>query len=217
MKKIITEDGSTTFYNEQYDEPYHTKSGAEEEAMKKHAEALKVWEKENPVIYDYCFGLGYNTAAAIDAIRQRKNNKKITIHGFENDKEILDLVLSTETNFRSYHLIKKLIENIKRGKNEYEQDNIKLIMHLGDAIKEVKKDIEKADYVFFDPFSPKKHPEMWAEQVFRDLYKNMRKCAKLSTYSYARITRENLEKAGFKVEKGPIIGRRSPSTIAIKL
>jgi tRNA U34 5-methylaminomethyl-2-thiouridine-forming methyltransferase MnmC len=43
----------------------------------------------------------------------------------------------------------------------------------------------------------------------------MKKGAMMSTYSCARIVRDNLKNAGFEVKNGPIIGRRSPSTIAI--
>jgi len=43
----------------------------------------------------------------------------------------------------------------------------------------------------------------------------MNKNAKLSTYSYARTVRENLKEAGFEVIDGPVLGRRSPSTIGI--
>jgi tRNA U34 5-methylaminomethyl-2-thiouridine-forming methyltransferase MnmC len=44
----------------------------------------------------------------------------------------------------------------------------------------------------------------------------MKEGAKLSTYSYARWIRNNLKNAGFEVLDGPILGRRSPSTIALK-
>jgi tRNA U34 5-methylaminomethyl-2-thiouridine-forming methyltransferase MnmC len=39
---------------------------------------------------------------------------------------------------------------------------------------------------------------------------------KLSTYSCAVKIRKNLANANFEVIDGPIIGRRSPATIAIK-
>jgi tRNA U34 5-methylaminomethyl-2-thiouridine-forming methyltransferase MnmC len=38
----------------------------------------------------------------------------------------------------------------------------------------------------------------------------------VATYSYARIVREGFAKAGFTVKDGPIVGRRSPSTLAYK-
>ena len=43
----------------------------------------------------------------------------------------------------------------------------------------------------------------------------MKQGAILATYSYAKTIRNNLAKAGFTVKDGPIIGRRSPSTIAV--
>lgn len=80
----------------------------------------------------------------------------------------------------------------------------------------IKKSHENADVVFFDPFSPKKVPHMWTAEFLKDVYDKMNKNAVLTTYSCARVVRDNMKSAGFKVTDGPIIGRRSPSTIAIK-
>ena len=68
--------------------------------------------------------------------------------------------------------------------------------------------------MFLDPFSPPKNPELWTESFFREVKKLMKPKAILATYSCARIVRDNLKKAGFIVKDGPIIGRRSPSTLA---
>ena len=72
------------------------------------------------------------------------------------------------------------------------------------------------DIVFLDPFSPRKNPELWSEEFFKEIYSRMKKGAKLATYSCARKIRENLKTAGFKVIDGPNVGRRGPSTNAIK-
>jgi len=64
MHQIITKDSSITHYNEEAEDYYHSKSGAKEEAVEKHAKALGV--RPGKVIFDICFGLGYNTAAALD-------------------------------------------------------------------------------------------------------------------------------------------------------
>ena len=42
MKKVKTEDNSITFYNEEVEDHYHSKSGAREESFEKHAKALKI-------------------------------------------------------------------------------------------------------------------------------------------------------------------------------
>jgi tRNA U34 5-methylaminomethyl-2-thiouridine-forming methyltransferase MnmC len=214
---IITDDGSPSFRNVFYDQPYHSKSGAIEEAFKKYAIPLKIWEKENPVIYDVCFGIGYNAAAALDLFLE-KGRGRIIIYCFENDEEILKKCLEINPDFKSYALIKEVIRVFfEEGKIILEKDNVKLILCVGDARKIVNKVQEKADFVFFDPFSPKKHPEMWVEEFFRDIYKKINKGGILSTYSYARSVRDNLKNVGFVVSAGPVVGRRSPSTIAVKI
>ncbi len=211
MKKVITRDKSITYYNEQVEDHYHTLSGAKEEAFEKHAKALGVNSKKNPVIYDICFGLGYNTAATMDII-----NSKATFYCFENDKEILKKALEIDAEFKSFPIIKEFIKQFFEGNNVYETDNVKLVMVFGDARENIKKVKENADFIFFDPFSPAKVPDMWTKEFFLDIKEKMNKGAKLSTYSYARFVRDNMKSAGLKVEDGPIIGRRSPSTIAVK-
>ena len=58
---------------------------------------------------------------------------------------------------------------------------------------------------------------MWSEEIFQKIYNKMKSEAKLSTYSCAGRVRKNMISAGFKVIDGPVVGRRSPATIAIKI
>ena len=206
MKKVITKDRSITYYNETVKDYYHTQSGAREEAIEKHVRALDV--KPNKVIFDICFGLGYNSAAALDIGPQ-------TIYCFENDKEILKKIIETDVDFKSYDIIKEFIRNFFDGNNVYEKDGIKLVMLFGDARKEIKKIDTNADYVFFDAFSPNKDPFMWTKEFFSDIRNKMKENAKLSTYSCAKWVRKNMVDAGFNVKNGPIVGRRSASTICV--
>ena len=211
MKPIKTKDNSVTFYNKEVGDHYHSKSGAREEAFEKYAKALEVDKAENPVIFDICFGLGYNAAAALDLIKG-----KTVVYCFENDKEILKKILEIDADFKSYYMIKEFVKAfIEKGISEYENNNAKLIMVFGDAREKINKVKEKADFVFFDPFSPAKVPDIWTKEFFSDIKNKMKENGKLSTYSYARFVRDNLKEAGFIVKDGPIIGRRSPSTIAI--
>ena len=216
MEKIITDDGSVTFRNLDVDECYHTHSGAVEEAYGKHAKPSLVDElskKQNKiVIFDVCFGLGYNSAAAIDIIKKTNPNCSIIIYGFENDQIILDKIYEVDPKFESYNLIKKA------AKSHFVQEGtITLKIVLGDAKETIKKIEELADAVFFDPFSPKKSPYMWETDFFNTIAEKMKKGRVLTTYSCARVVRDNLKSAGFEVKNGPVIGRRSPSTIAIKI
>lgn len=217
LTKYVTEDGSITYRNNLVDETYHTKSGAVQEAIEKHAQALILKEIKMPVIFDVCFGLGYNAAAAIDSIKKINSQTKIKIYCFENDKDILGKVLETKTQLESYDIITNFVKHfLNNDELIYEENNICMVMCFGDARQTIKDVKEKADYIFFDPFSPKKQPEMWEKDFLNDIYNKTNYKGKLSTYSFARIVKDNLKNAGFYVIAGPIVGRRSPSTIAIK-
>lgn len=203
MEKVITDDGSITFRNEKYDECYHSKSGAIEEAFEKFAKPCKI--KDGIKILDVCFGMGYNTLAAISLA-------DVEVVGLENDKKILEEIENIEVDKKlkeNYEKIKQAAKNL-----QYNCDKIKIKIILGDARETIKAINEKFDVVFLDPFSPQKCPELWTYEFFAEIAKRMKNGAVLTTYSYARLVRENLRKAGFRVEDGPIIGRRSPSTLA---
>jgi len=212
MEPIKTRENSITFYNEEAGDYYHSQSGAKEEAVEKYAKALDVSSLKRPVIFDICFGLGYNTAAALDLV------KEAVIYCFENDREILKKILDINVDFKSYNIIKEFVKRfIENRINEYNKNNIKLIMIFDDAREKIKDINDKADFVFFDPFSPAKVPEMWTKEFFMSIRNKMKENGKLSTYSCARFVRDNLKQAGFIIKDGPIIGRKSPGTIAIKI
>ena len=75
---------------------------------------------------------------------------------------------------------------------------------------------EEYDAVFFDPFSPKANPELWTEKIFTQVYNLMKQGSRLTTYSCSSKVRVNMARTGFQVKDGPVVGRRAPSTIAIK-
>jgi chorismate dehydratase len=208
MQFIKTQDGSYTAFNQKYQEHYHTISGALEEAFEKHVNAIGV---ENGFhILDFCFGLGYNSIIAT------KKHKKLQIIGLENDIEIikaikeLEVPKEIEKEFAAFRHLAEELEITDDNNN-----TIRLI--IGNAL--VSLDLLPRDYfdrVFFDPFSPGKQPEMWSRKVFQKVYNIMKPGAKLSTYSCAKSVRQNMIAAGFKVTDGPIVGRKSPATIAVK-
>lgn len=219
MERIITADGSITFRNKDVDETYHSHSGAATEAWLKYVEPsgivalakdMNKSRKRTIRILDFCFGLGYNSAAAIDAIRSVHPDVPVEIIALEIDPTILHLACTIDAPFESYSFIQKVCKN-----HDSNENNIHVKILLGDARRGVRTLDGRFDAVFFDPFSPKKAPQMWTAEVFRSLFEIMRPCASLTTFSCARLVRDNLVTAGFHVMDGPIVGRRGPSTIAI--
>jgi tRNA U34 5-methylaminomethyl-2-thiouridine-forming methyltransferase MnmC len=207
MEKITTKDGSITYFNDEFQEHYHSLTGASEEAREKYAvPALsfineKLKDKDISVL-DFCYGLGYNSIIFIDELRKSKIDVKVEVVGIDNDIEIVS---------EGKKILRELID-----KRIYSDDKVFLKVELGDASKIIKKLDNKFDICFFDPFSIKKCPKLWTEEVFKDVFKLMKKPSILLTYSCARLVRENMKKAGFIIKDGPCIGRNTPSTIAIK-
>jgi tRNA U34 5-methylaminomethyl-2-thiouridine-forming methyltransferase MnmC len=252
-KKIKTEDNSITFKSLEFGETYHSTSGAYEEALKKHIEPSEILNKiENKLIkeektnrrqinqekincpkikneiriFDFCFGLGYNTLVAIEKIREINKDIKIIVYGVEFDLEIIKLA-SEEKNIPQKKILQKLTKNLIKENDltylYYNQNNIEIKIYidkaeeLKDRQSELKQKENYFDVVFFDAFSPKSCPRLWELDMFQWMNKILKKDAILTTYSCARIVKDNLKNSGFKRFDGPKIGRRAPSTIAIKL
>ena len=208
MKLVKTQDGSFTAFSEVAGEHYHSVSGAIEEAFEKHVNALGIINGMH--IIDFCFGVGYNSIAAC------KDHTNLQIIGLENDIKIMEAIKDIEIPEilkNEFDDFRNLAENLDITNN----NNNRIQILLGNALQRINELPEgEFDRVFFDPFSPKKQPEMWSASIFQKTYNKMKSGAKLSTYSCAGQGRKNMILAGFKVIDGPVVGRRSPGTIAIK-
>jgi len=218
MEKITTKDDSITFVSEDFDETYHSTTGAREEAFKKFVEPCKdVIEKNDTIkVLDICFGMGYNSAALLD-YTSKYPGKKIFITGLENDEAIINkATYNDKSGFDNYSIIQELVQSQKKNRFKLDKGIIKIKLIVNNARESIKKINNKFHIVFLDPFSPKNCPELWEEEFFKDIYDRMEKGGILTTYSCARLVRDNLKAVGFKVEDGPKVQRRGPSTIATK-
>lgn len=208
--KITTQDNSETFFNKKFNESYKSNTGAVQEAFEKFAKPAFEFVKNRKeiTVLDFCFGLGYTTSAFLDLI-----DCKINVVGIDNDDKIFDLIKQVNPEFKKYALIKKL------NKNNFEvaEGNVSIKVIIDDAVKVINDLPENFfDVVLFDPFSPKSCPELWTGEVFKRIFLLMKNNSILTTYSCARVVRDNLKMAGFIVKDGPSVGRRGPSTIAEK-
>jgi tRNA U34 5-methylaminomethyl-2-thiouridine-forming methyltransferase MnmC len=209
MEFVLTKDGSYTIFNNELEENQHSLSaGAITEAQEKHVFPLEI--QNGMHILDFCFGLGYNSVVTTFYYSD------MNIIGLENDRNILEKIKSLpvpavwEEAFLPYR-------NISEKRNVKDSKNNEIRIVLDDALKAMYELAENSfDRIFFDPFSPKKQPEMWTEEVFRQMFRLLKYTGKLSTYSCASQIRKNMIKAGFQITDGPSVGRKAPATIAIK-
>jgi chorismate dehydratase len=210
--KTLTKDNTITYFNEKYNDYYHSQIGAMKEAIEKYASFL---EKDSNII-DFCFGLGYNTIATIKKAVEK--NFKINLIALENDLDILNKIkeIDLPESYGEFEKSKKIVEEFVKNK-EFKNNLLNLKLIFGNALETIDEIEDNfADLIFFDPFSPKKQVEMWSEDIFRKVFSKLKKNGKLLTYSSSKQVRETMKKVGFKVEDGPIVGRWAPMSVGVK-
>lgn len=229
--RVITADGTQTFYNFDYNEAYHsTKAGAYTESLYKFTLPCKIdklaKEKEEINILDVGFGLGYNVAVAVKVAKENNPNVRINIVSVEKDENFLERINQMEIpeNLqKEYNFIKSLKPSkITLNENIYPSytasaDGVSLTVVLGEGrriLLDLSKSGYKFDAVFYDPFSPKVNTEMWTLDLFKVVKNLMTDKAILATYSASLPVRKGLIEAGFKIGLVEPVGRRSPSTVA---
>jgi len=231
MRKIPTNDGSFTFFSEEFNEPYHSvTAGAFREALLKFCYPANVCEKAlergKVALFDFCFGLGYNTVAFLDTVFSSNPKADVRIVAVERDVKVIEASLSLPWGeFEEWKWVIREALKSKRVEGEFLVLNcfspipkISLKIFVGDGRRflssYVRFFVKTFDAVFHDPFSPKVCPELWSYEVFKGERAVLKDDGILVTYSASSSVRKALLMAGFGVREGVAVGRKSPSTVA---
>jgi len=87
-----TADGSATFYSETFGEWFHSRSGAYDEARSTYVQATHLVQRAETqgqiTLLDVCYGLGYNTAAALESLWAVRPELPIRLVGLELDATV---------------------------------------------------------------------------------------------------------------------------------
>lgn len=217
----LTADGSFTFFSVEFQEAYHSHFGAKQEAEVKFIKPCKIAEiaaKSNYLrLLDVCYGLGYNTAAALAAIWQINPQCFVESIALEIDSQIprqaVDRQLLNDYPQPVPQLLAKLAATY-----QVRSSQLRARLLLGDAritIEEVLKCNFQADAIFLDPFSPPKCPQLWSVEFLSIVTKCLQPTTgRLATYSCAASVRKALSLSGLKFGSTSALGRRSPGTVA---
>lgn len=212
---IITADGSKTIQIPEWNEQYHSKHGAIQEANHvfiKHG-LHHFWHKElnpskdlksyNTSILEIGFGTGLN--AFITLLEAQKAELNINYCGVEaypvSENEIKALnYTDTLKAENSENLFQKLHET------SWEEKHI--ITHNFTLLKQQQlfseiNDIEFYDIIYFDAFGARVQPELWTETIFEIMYKALKPNGILVTYSAKGSVRRAMQAVGFTVERLP--------------
>lgn len=201
-KVIITSDGSTTLHIPAWNEQYHSKHGAIQEAYHVFIKmGLQAMEKEEIDILEIGFGTGLN--AFITLLEAEKLNKVIHYTGVEaypiKEDELLRLNYVSELDTRNLaHKFEEMHlspweEDLKISKNFTLYKRQMFIHNVSDR--------QAFDLIYFDAFGARVQPELWTEKIFARMYEALRDQGILVTYSAKGSVRRAMEAVGFEVER----------------
>lgn len=215
----LTADGSFTFFSDEFGESFHSLQGAKEEALVKFAQPCLLAQKaQQPVLrlLDICYGLGYNTAAALEVIWKNNPNCRVELAALELNPDVPRDAIANNLLQTWSPPIPQLLDVIATSLH-IQTENFHAQLYLGDArvtIQQLRQSNFQADAVFLDPFSPRRCPQLWTVDFFEQIANCCTPTARLATYSCAASVRSALLTAGFKISPTPPLGGRQPGTVA---
>lgn len=203
----LTEDGSATLFVPELNEHYHSVKGARTESQHIFIDmGLKAVTAACPHILEIGFGTGLNALLTLEAAG--KEERPVHYTGIELYplawQEVDVLKYSDNPLFQALH-------TAPWGEDVVITPYFTLRKVQEDAKVAIRVNTNRSyDVIYFDAFAPEKQPEMWDEQLFRDLYAGMNANGVLTTYCAKGIIRRRLQAIGFKTERlpGPPGGKR---------
>jgi tRNA U34 5-methylaminomethyl-2-thiouridine-forming methyltransferase MnmC len=216
----LTKDGSFTFYSPEFEEAFHSDYGAKQEAIYKFVKPCLLAEKargQNAItLLDICYGLGYNTAAAIATIWEVNPHCFIQLIALESDLRVPQAAIAQGLFVAESSQILTILEQLAH-KQKCENHNIKACLMINDArigIQKLRQQNLKADGIFLDPFSPPKCPQLWTVDFIQQVAACLKPDGRLATYSCASAVRSALAETGLYFGSSMAIGRKTPGTVA---
>jgi tRNA U34 5-methylaminomethyl-2-thiouridine-forming methyltransferase MnmC len=199
---IHTLDGSTTIHIKEWNESYHSKHGAIQEA--KHVfikNGLALFPNQNVSILEIGFGTGLN--AFITYLEAQKLGQSIDYVGVEA-YPITELELQSMNYLEELEALDSKTVFDKMHTSNWEEKNIlseKFSLTKRKQFFEEIDDIEKYDLIYFDAFGYRVQPELWSTEVFERMFKALKPNSLLVTYAARGVVKRSMIEVGFTVEK----------------
>lgn len=215
----ITADGSQTFFSEEFGELFHSHYGAKQEAELKFVQPTQLTLKAQQSVIsvlDICYGLGYNTAAAIAAIWQVNPNCVIEWIGLESNVTVPKAAIEQNILDNFPRSVQQILTPLAIDLN-LRTENFQGQLLIGDArqtIQQVRQSKFCADAIFLDPFSPPNCPQLWTVEFLGWVATCLKPSGYLATYSCSAAVRTALMEAGLHIGSTSPVGRKSPGTVA---
>ena len=206
MKREIiqTQDGSTTIHLPEWEESYHSKHGAIQEAYHVFIKSgLNLFTGKPISILEIGFGTGLN--AFITYLEAKKTQQTIDYVGVEAYP-----VLEDEALQMNYVLELQAQEDqevfITMHQSTWE-DKLALATNFNFTKRQQFfqdiTNVNQFDLIYFDAFGFRVQPELWSLEIFQKMYSALKIGGVLVTYACRSSIKNAMKESGFEVEKLP--------------
>lgn len=213
---VITGDGSSTIHLPEWDEQYHSKYGAIQEAYHvfikhglQHVCAIQGQQDSDQEVHNRIkileigFGTGLNAfITLLEAENLKLSIDYVGVEGYPVAmNEIIQLNYSEQLNEgKSEKYFKHL--------HEVSWDEVHKITNLFALTKQHKyfseiNEIDTVNLIYFDAFGARVQPELWTERIFQKMFEALKENGVLVTYAAKGSVRRAMQAVGFLVEKLP--------------
>lgn len=204
MKREIiqTADGSTTIHIQGWDECYHSKHGAIQEAYHVFIKnGLSSFPNQKVSILEIGFGTGLN--AFITYLESKNLNQNIEYVGVEafpiSATELEGMNYVHELNANDFKNVFEKMHSVSWEEKQIISDNFSLSKRK-QLFQEIN-DISKFDLIYFDAFGYRVQPELWSTEIFSKMYDALKSNGVLVTYAARGVVKRSMIEVGFTVEK----------------
>ncbi|HIK17073.1 MAG TPA: hypothetical protein IGS53_17545 [Leptolyngbyaceae cyanobacterium M33_DOE_097] len=204
-----TRDGSFTFFSETFGEAFHSQQGAKTEAFQKFAVATDLAllaQRDSLKLLDVCYGLGYNTAAALETIWTVNPDCRVEVYGLELDATVPLAAIAPPLIQIWSPLVQTVLQDMAQH-HVCQTSQLQAKLLLGDARQTIQTLSDRhfqADAIFFDPFSPRRCPQLWTVEFFACVAQCLAPTGKLATYSRSASVRVAMQLAGLQIGTIPL-------------
>jgi len=206
MKREITttSDGSSTIYLPDWDESYHSKHGAIQEAYHVFIKnGYLLFQQPKISILEIGFGTGLN--AFITYLKSIENNQLVDYVGVEaypvlgNEVDKLNYISELNANNQAAIFSKM---HFCSWKEKHDLSSNFSFTKQPIFFQDISY-IDTFDLIYFDAFGFRVQPELWSKEIFEIMFRALKKNGVLVTYACRTNIKQAMIESGFRVEKLP--------------
>ena len=176
----------------------------------------EIWRSTDRfIIAETGFGTGLNFFATWQLWRETSTpNSNLIYYSIEKYPLTISQIAKSISHWPD---LKPLLEEFKKDYVSteinsqtllFDKGSVTLRLIFGDVRQVLSQATFSSDAWFLDGFAPSCNPEMWSDNVFREVARLSKKGSRLATFTAASDVRRGLTNVGFNMVKTPGFGKK---------